>query len=542
MNKFSYNYVLSSVIIALYMLTSAKAQQDDNNLADKATSSTSLTNAQSPVEVSPDLIAGRPVATDLLNNGYFVHLTRMDLFSKETNLKLYGGAVVPVTLLNLPTIYVPNPSSFRPCIYFTLHTTLSNSFTEFQVEQRSQAVIIPAKFLVDKVVNLSPNDTAVWASEIDLRKIDGCVVFINQETELPAVLNLGGIKIERYKKSLPDAVKSWLKANTGKCLELVDAPKGKEALLDKAILGEHDLTDPRYFDDFLKSHPYVSFGYEKTPKRHGFGPMISYLHTFCEEFAKKFKFGIYQMGGGASPRFVDKYRVEPLIALATHLLTRLEEQLIAQGNDTMVQDFMGIQKPKILRAIANLTNYVSVNSSKESYKKRPYTTDVGLRLVDYPYDFIKIVLADGAFSEIREELEAIYWFWRHLSEPLGVLPVDEHKPLEKLGLIAEEIRTKVTSTRGNFFYIQLINSLSIFSGNPPYTRAETEHYLLGINAFARALPYTGEVPFAAIDSARNVNFKQSLSQKGIKVSSNIWAKGIKDMPRLKSFQNFSDSF
>jgi len=546
MNKFYYKLLWPIVMAFPFLSSSIGGVDKDAGLG--ATSPSRLVNGHETPKDAVHLAAGCAIAADLLENGYLVHLTRMNLFGEQTNLKLYGGALVPLTTFEMTNTmrksitYTPNPDSFRPCIYFSLHTALCENSLDPNVGAYIQAVLIPAKLLRDRIVNLFPSDTAVWASEIDLRQIEGCVIFPNHETIFPKDLDLGGIKIERFEGSLSSAVKTWLRKNTGKCIDLVKAPEGKEVLLDKAILDGHDFTDSRYFSEFLQSHPCVSFGYEKTPKRPGFGPLISYLHTIVLEFSQIFRYGIYQSYPVVTPYYVNKYRVEPLVVLANHALSLLEELLIKQGNELMVQDFRKKQKPKVLRAIANLQNYAQANIEKPNYQQRPHTLDVALRLANCPYGFVQTVLKDKAFSEIREEMEAMYWFWRYLTEPLGVLPVDDLSPLMHIARLAQEIRLKITEGRGHFLYIHLLNTIGAFAICMVDTLDYKEGYASALSAFAPALPRAGAVTYKTKDSTTDLKFKNNLESVGIKIPQEVWYKGITEMPNFVSSRNSVDSF
>ena len=547
MNKFYYKLLWPIVMAFPFLFGSIGALDEDSDRHDSSPSFFG-NGHETRKDAAAHLAAGRAIAADLLENGYLVHLTRMNLFSEQTNLKLYGGALVPLTTFEITdtmrkrTTYIPNPDSFRPCVYFCLHTALSENSLDPNVGAYIQAVLIPAKRLRDRIVNLFPNDTAVWAPEIDLRQMEGCVIFSNQETILPRDLDVGGIKIERFEGVLSSAVKTWLRKNTGKCIDLVKAPMGKEALLDKAILAGHDFTDSRYFGEFLQLHPYVSFGYEKTPKRPGVGPIISYLHTIVLEFSQIFRYGIYKNYPAVTPYYVNKYRVEPLIVFAQHALTLLEELLTTQGNELMMQDFRNKQKPKVLRAIANLQNYVQANIEKPNYQQRPHTLDVALRLANYPYGFVQMVLRDNAFSEIREEIEVVYWFWRYLGEPLGVLPVDDLRPLMHLARLAQEIRLKIAEGRGHFIYVHLLNTIGAFAICMLDTLDYKEKYASALSAFATALPRAGEFTYKTNDATNAIKFKQKLERAGIKIPQDVWDKGITTLPQFVSSRNGKDSF
>lgn len=546
MNKFYYKLLWPFVMVMPFLLTSIGALDDDTYRGDSSPSFSVLghKNPKDPTH----LAAGRAIAADLLENGYLVHLTRMNLFGEPANLKLYGGALVPLTTIEVTntvvkrTTYIPNPDSFRPCVYFSLQTALNENSTDPHMGVYTQAVLIPAKLLKDQIVNLFPNDTAVWAPEIDLRHMEGCVIFSNRETILPKDLDLGGIQIERFEGALSLAVKKWLRENTGKCIDLIKAPAGKQALLDKAVLDGHDFTNPCYFDEFLHSHRCVSFGYERTPKRPGLGHLISYLNTIVLEFSKKFGYGIYKKYPAEAPYYISKYRVEPLLVLANHVLSLLEELLLEKGNELMVQEFRNTQRNKVLRAIENLQNYVKANIEKPTYQQRPYTLDVALRLANHPYNFVQTVLANKAFSEVHEEMEAMYWFWRYLTEPLDVLPVDELNPLAHIAKLAEEIRMKITEGRGHFIYIHFLNTVGAFAICMLDTPNYKEKYTSALSSFAPALPRAGKVSYKTKDSTRDINFKQNLESVGIKIPQDVWNQGITRMPNFVSSQSHVNSF
>src|SRR5258707_15026925 len=104
--------------------------------------------AFSSEDLNENLTKGRQVAQDLLENGYFVHLTPMNLFEKDIDFKLRGGAVVSKTIdvdsylqlirqllppegiaeldeitkgqgsVGKAVTYIPVPESFRPLHLF----------------------------------------------------------------------------------------------------------------------------------------------------------------------------------------------------------------------------------------------------------------------------------------------------------------------------------------------------------------------------------------------------------------------------------------
>jgi len=520
---------------------------------------------------SDTLEARKRLAEDLLNSGYFVHLTRMNLFSEGTDLKLIGGALIPVTvniqgILNLcnllmpdkgefaqlgeslpdqETTYNPNPGAFRPCVYFSLHGALIESHSDFQVEERRYAVLIPAQALKPWIVNFSPNDTAVWKPTIDLRKIDGCVVFAPAD-DIPEGLDMGGIKLETYTGILPNAVNNWLQKNTGKYVKFFDAPEGQEAYYDQALVDGHDLMSPEVFSDFLRQHPLISFGTEKAPKRIGFGSWIGFFNVFVEEFERLYKFGAYKDCEVGPLAFAKKYRVEPWVVLAQEGLKSFEETLIKLEEPSILEDFQKIQKPKIVRAIANLGNYANYQKKESkfsrAYLQRPYASYFVTRLVDYPYSFVQKVLANSALTEIKEETDALYWMMRFTTRFHGVLPVDEMDELKELERAASVLRQKVNEKRANFFYIQFLNSLRILLMTGPRSVEFQQHFLTGLNILAPALPDSGKCFLRHKGGEGSLDLKRTLLEYGLKVPQSTWEKGLQIDYKLTTPHHIIDAF
>lgn len=508
-----------------------------------------------PTLLNQDLEKGQCLGNDLLENGYFVHLTRMNLFDKESDLKLRGGTVVSSTLqaftlgqlMQQKTTYILVPDSFRPCIYFSLQCALSQSHSGFKVEERTQAVLIPVRTVLSKVVNFAPHDTAVWAPEIDLKITEGCILF-TPFGKIPTGLDVGYITLQSYTGSLPMAVNNWLTENTGKCITLVDAPENIDNRHEKALLQGHDLLDPRLFDAYLRTHPWVSFGYEKTPKRNGFGPWLGFFHTFVEEFLRLYKYGAYKYKQVEPPTFVNKYRVEPLVAFAERGLTNFEQMLDSHGEKSIEADFQKHHKRKIKLAIDNLRNYAVHNTkderldAKKKYLMRPYSADLVFRLSDHPYSFVKDVLDDKAFVTIREEMESLYWLCRYTDLFHGVLPIDDTDLLGEMNRAAKALRRKTLKGKLDFFYVQLPNCICVSYITGPRTPEFKSHFLKGLSILSLALPKTGSITYHCANKDNTIDLKAYLNRNGLEVPEEIWGKGLDKLPEIKSPHRSEDAF
>lgn len=501
-----------------------------------------------------DLEEGRSLGSELLENGYFVHLTRMNLFEKESDLKLRGGTVVPLMINAFAlgqfiqkTTYISVPDSFRPCIYFSLQCALSQSHSGFNVEERTQAVLIPTRAVLSKVVNFAPHDTAVWASEIDLKATEGCILFAPGE-KIPKNLDVGYITLQPYTGSLPIAVNNWLIEHTRQCVTLVDAPEGQDNLHEKALLKGHDLLDPRLFGEYLRAHPLVSFGSEKAPKRSGFGPWLGFFHTFVEEFLRLYKYGVYKDKQVQLPTFVKKYRVEPLVVFAERGVTNFEQMLVTHGEKSILADFQNHQKPKISLAIENLRTYAAHNANhenmalKEKYLNRPYSADLVFRLTDHPYVFVKDVLDDNAFVTIREEMESLYWLRRYIDLFHGVIAVDDQDVEREMARAAAALRSKAIKGNLDFFYVQFPNCICAFYITGHQIPEFKPYFLKGLSILAPALPKSAKVPYRCIDKDDAIDLKAYLYRNGLEVPKEIWNKGLNKLPVIKSPNKGEDAF
>jgi hypothetical protein len=546
---------------------------DDNTASGKVTSTGKKDEGEGTASPSsPE--TSQALVKQLFQRGYFVHAVRQDLFDPEYDLTLRAGSLLPITadisgmasailsMLNKNqrdeapeafmratgmgsmTTYTKNPDQFRPCIYFSLNC-LVEGHAGFDLDTYNSVVFIPAHVLLPDVVNLLPSDTAVWRSEIKLRDIPGAVVMVPETQTVPGGLDFGLVKLKKYTGDMTEAVNHFLDKKTGMRITLHSAPEGQENLLDRAALNGVELGEPGPFVEYL-DNPAISFGHEASPKHTGIGPCLKILNTLVNDFNEFWKIGALKNGVGKGPKYIKKYRVEPLVILGTVIQADLEQKIKLLGNTGISEHYESVEKPKIARALANLRSLVKhkqrSTAGKLEWNNRPYTAEVSIRLVDFPYEVAKRVFENEWLAPVREETELQYWFYRHIQSFYGVEPCDDLNTLENLKASAIKLRKKLDRGKFSWPYAQMLNTLMVPAVLGEGLSGFPGHYLQGLEALDVILPQLGFISIKYKGEVGKIQMRETLKEKGINFPPSFFKKGIGKMPTLVSPNPLEESY
>lgn len=475
------------------------------------------------------------LAKEVLEKGYFVHLAPLDL--QKENFVLKSGATVPITLMRYQ-IHVPLTKVFRPCVYFSLNSVITEH-ANIAVSVRNYAVLIPTTYLLDKVVNLYPADTAIWGKEIDLKSIKGCTVFARTGCYDFTKNNWETIDLKPFEGSIHQVVNTFITEKTGHPIILVDAPEGYQPYCDQALCGKTDLNNPKLFDFFLKDKSYLSFGHETCPQKLGVGPWLAFYHTFYDDFLRLWKQTPYNLCP-VEPKLMNKYRVAPYVTLAECGLPEMERMLV--GAEEIADDFNTVQKPKILNAIQNFKNLIVAKTTNHEFNNRPINFILAARLADTSYECFKSAIESDSFNPEREEISVLYWLTRYTNKFHGVCYLDEQEELNNLTTAGKALQEKVSRKGYNWTYTRFLDSFISSLNGTPQTQKEFSYYIYpALEKISFLLPKTGTIQLKFKDRLVSLNFKEHLKTRELNIPENIWREGS-DLPLFSNDCFAKDSY
>lgn len=530
--------------IALIILASSQSQAMDEY--ENKRSSRSKGAVAKPSK-SGQLAESQIAAGRIMEEGYFVHAVKHDLFAPQYDLTLRAGSMI--STLNLGTIlkglgsfYQPYSEQFRPCLYFSLQC-LVEGHEDFNLSHYSSVVFLPAPYMLKlgRITNLFPTDTAVWLSELKLRDVPGAVIMTPKGSPTRGC-DLGEIQLHRYTGDITKAANKLLEKLSGFRVTLKSDPHS-QFYKDKAFLGDVDISSPEAFQSYL--HPSISFGHEKGPLTPGLGVCISFLNTFVNEFNEFWKIGILKSGIGKGPQFIKKYRVESFLRMGEVILEEMEKCLKAY-NIQILTEFQEQDKWKVLRAISNMKNLVKVrsNSSKpgvrDAWNNRHHTLTISFRLADFPLEVAEKVIHSPCMESVREENIMLYWFWRYSQEFFSVQSPDGRDTLIHLQEAVGKLRLKLDAGHFGWSYAQLMNGvLGVWLGMRHYDGAQ-EYYLKGLQTISSVLPLKGFYLTLHNDGECRSDILSTLNDHGLSITNEVFQHGVR-VPNLNSKRNSMDS-